>query len=251
MNRLEILQDIASFSNKNNINPEKIILIAVSKNAAVSDIYDLYNQGQRHFAENIIQNALLKQEELKSQKYNCNKYIIWHFIAPVQSNKTKDIADNFSWVHSLSRLKIALRLNNARDPNLPPLNVCLQVNIDGDENKSGIRVINNKDNKLDVSELKNLVNQILELPNLRLRGLMTLPKKLDDKSQSLEHAKKVFSECQDIFNIIKKDINKNINKNININKDYFDTLSMGMSEDYHQAILSGSNMIRVGRKLFE
>ena len=242
MNRSEILQDIASFSKKNNINPENITLIAVSKNAGVLDIYDLYNQGQRHFAENIIQNALVKQEELKSQKYNCNN-IIWHFIAPVQSNKTKDVANNFSWLHSLSRSKIAVRLNNARDPNLPPLNICLQVNIDGDENKSGIKVINN--NKLDLSELKSLVNQILELPNLRLRGLMTLPKKLDDKSKSLEHAQKVFSECQDIFNIIKKDLNKNINKN------YFDSLSMGMSEDYHQAILAGSNMIRVGRKLFE
>ena len=112
----------------------------------------------------------------------------------------------------------------------------MQLNLDGDKNKSGILVRDIKD----ISEIMDIANKILEMPNLRLRGLMTLPKKLDNTAQNLSHAKSVFHKCEQIFNLIKN----------NINKDYFDTLSMGMSEDYSQAILCGSNMIRVGRKLF-
>lgn len=236
MSRAEILQDISKIAGESGISQEKISsikLIAVSKYATSEQIKNLYNQGQRDFAENIVQNALTKQDELKKDNIN---NIIWHFIAPVQSNKTKNIANNFSWVHSLSRIKIAQRLNSARLSSLPPLNICLQLNLDGDENKSGILV----EDITDISEIMDIANQILEMPNLRLRGLMTLPKKLDDKELSLKHAKKVFYKCNQIFNLIKN----------NINKDYFDTLSMGMSEDYSQAILCGSNMVRVGRKLF-
>jgi len=194
-------------------------LLAVSKTRPANEVMALYKAGQRDFGENYLQDALKKQRLL------AHFDIAWHFIGPIQSNKTRDIARYFSWVHSVDRLKIAARLDQQRPTNLAPLNVCLQVNIDKEETKSGFLL----------DELSGVIEPMLALKNIKLRGLMAIPKV--DKSVAEQRVSfKRLSEAQD-------DINQCFKLKL-------DTLSMGMSGDLEAAIAEGSTMVRIGTAIF-
>lgn len=193
-------------------------LLAVSKTKPASMIKAAYSWGQRAFGENYLQDALPKIEQLRDLE--CE----WHFIGPVQSNKTSNISTHFDWLHSLDRLKIAQRLSDHRPTDLPPLNVCIQVNVSGETSKSGI----------DTKQLQPLADAIVKMPGLKLRGLMTIPAPAQDfetQCQPLRQLAKLYLQLQE--------------------QGYeLDTLSMGMSNDLEAAIASGSNLIRVGTAIF-
>ncbi|MFM8153924.1 MAG: YggS family pyridoxal phosphate-dependent enzyme, partial [Polynucleobacter victoriensis] len=156
--------------------------------------------------------------------------IKWHFIGPLQSNKSRDVAENFDWVHSIDRLKIAQRLNDQRPSNLPRLNVCIQVNISGESSKSGVQA----------NDLIELCKQISELPNLLLRGLMSIPEPTDDVAQQ----RQAHHELRQLLEILKS------SEELDQSKMQLDTLSMGMSSDIEAAIAEGSTMVRVGTAIF-
>lgn len=193
-------------------------LLAVSKTKPVSDIVQAYEAGQRLFGENYVQEGVEKIQTLQTLGD-----IEWHFIGPLQSNKTRLVAENFDWVQAIDRLKIAQRLNDQTSAH-KKLNVCIQVNIDDDENKAGINT----------NELKNFADSIAKLPNLTLRGLMTIPKA--NQSQAEQTAS--FTRMSVLFENLKKQYSS------------VDTLSMGMSGDMQNAINSGSTMVRVGTDIF-
>jgi pyridoxal phosphate enzyme (YggS family) len=193
-------------------------LLAVSKTKPVCDIVQAYEAGQRLFGENYVQEGVEKIQNLHSLDD-----IEWHFIGPLQSNKTRLVAEHFDWVQAIDRIKIAQRLNDQVSPN-KTLNVCIQVNIDDDENKAGISV----------SELNDFAKAISGLPNLRLRGLMTIPK----ANQSQAEQTTSFARMATLFESLKKQYSS------------VDTLSMGMSGDMQNAIDNGSTMVRVGTAIF-
>jgi len=191
-------------------------LLAVSKTKPAEDIIALYQLGQRHFGESYLQEALVKQQQLAA--FN----ITWHFIGPIQSNKTKSIASHFSWVHSVDRLKIAKRLSEQRPDNLPPLNICIQVNISNEASKSGATL----------EQLPLLVEEISCLPKLCLRGVMAIPSpELDDEIQRQPY-RKLHQAIQKIGLIS------------------MDNYSFGMSSDLKAAIAEGSTIVRIGTALF-
>jgi len=190
-------------------------LLAVSKTKTSAMIEQAYLAGQREFGESYIQEAVEKIAHL--QKLSD---LVWHFIGPIQSNKTRLIAENFAWAHSIDRIKVAKRLNDHRSSQDTPLNVCLQVNISGEESKSGIAAEN----------LEELVEFVNSCEHLTLRGLMAIP----EKNASLNS----FEKMQQLFIVLKQ-------KHISI-----DTLSMGMSGDLTAAIAKGSSMVRVGSAIF-
>jgi pyridoxal phosphate enzyme (YggS family) len=193
-------------------------LIAVSKAQPAVAIRDAYAAGQTIFGENYLQEALDKQAELTDLA------IEWHFIGPIQSNKTQPISQNFAWVHSVDRLKIAQRLNDARPPQLPPLQVCIQVNVSNEDSKSGVLP----------AELAALATEIQKLPRLKLRGLMAIPAPTQDVNQQIAQFKLV-RECYDAL----------------LAQGFvLDTLSMGMSDDYAAAISQGASFVRIGSALF-
>jgi hypothetical protein len=193
-------------------------LIAVSKAQPAVAIRDAYAAGQTIFGENYLQEALDKQAELTDLA------IEWHFIGPIQSNKTQPISQNFAWVHSVDRLKIAQRLNDARPPQLPPLQVCIQVNVSNEDSKSGVLP----------AELAALATEIQKLPRLKLRGLMAIPAPTQDVNQQIAQFKLV-RECYDTL----------------LAQGFvLDTLSMGMSDDYAAAISQGASFVRIGSALF-
>src|SRR5690554_1367384 len=146
--------------------PDSVSLLAVSKTRSADEVRELSRCGQRAFGENYLQEALDKIEALSDLGLE------WHFIGPIQSNKTRPIAEHFDWVHSVDRLKIATRLSEQRPPELPPLNICLQVNISGEDSKSGVAL----------DELAALSKEVATLPGLRLRGLMAIPAPADDSA---------------------------------------------------------------------
>jgi pyridoxal phosphate enzyme (YggS family) len=193
-------------------------LLAVSKTRPASDILALYQLGQRRFGENYLQEALEKIAQLR--EYD----IEWHFIGPIQSNKTRDIASHFSWVHSVDRLKIARRLSEQRPTGLPPLNICLQVNVSGEASKSGCTL----------QELPVLATEIASLPNLQLRGLMAIPAPSDDDESQRQP-----------FCILREALER-----LNAGGLQLDTLSMGMSGDLTAAIAEGATLVRIGTALF-
>jgi pyridoxal phosphate enzyme (YggS family) len=195
-----------------------ITLLAVSKTKPASAIADFYHAGQRAFGENYLQEAREKQLALAALD------IEWHFIGPIQSNKTKDIAENFDWVHSVDRLKIATRLSQQRPAHLSPLNICVQVNIDDEPTKSGATL----------EELPALINAISQLPHITLRGLMAIPAKKDSISQQ----RATFAKLAQT------------NKELTTTATALDTLSMGMSGDMEAAIAEGATIVRVGSALF-
>ena len=196
----------------------EVILLAVSKAQPAESLRLAYAAGQRLFGENYLQEALNKQVELNDLN------IEWHFIGPIQSNKTQPIAQHFDWVHGVDRLKIAQRLNDARPANLGALQICLQINISGEDSKSGI----------DPSELVPLANAIQQMPNLKLRGLMTIPEPTSDENLQ----RKRFTQMRELL------------ENLNKNGHGLDTLSMGMSSDYALAIEEGATIVRVGSAIF-
>lgn len=214
------LQDVHAQINQACLQANRIFqdiqLLAVSKTHPASSIAEFYQLGQKSFGENYLQEALEKIEKLKDLS------IEWHFIGHVQRNKTKHLAEKFAWVHGVDRLIIAERLSNQRPQNLQPLNICLQVNIDDQESKDGCRP----------DEVAELVEKISRLPNLKLRGLMVIPK--PEHLQAFTTTKQLFDEV----------------KQYHAQPEQWDTLSMGMSADMADAIQAGSTMVRVGTALF-
>ncbi|MGJ8629839.1 MAG: YggS family pyridoxal phosphate-dependent enzyme [Glaciecola sp.] len=199
--------------------PATIQLLAVSKTKPVSDLVLAYQAGQRHFGENYVQEGTEKTQALA----HLND-IVWHFIGPIQSNKSKFIAEHFAWCHSIDRLKIAQRLNNQRLPSQDPLQICIQINIDHEESKAGIAP----------EELMSMAAQIAEMEHLTLRGIMAIPKASADYDTQLSS----FSRLAALFGQLKTRYPQ------------VDTLSMGMSSDLNAAIAAGSTMVRVGTGIF-
>jgi pyridoxal phosphate enzyme (YggS family) len=212
----EIRQQITLAENAARRKPGSVLLLAVSKTKPTTDIAAAYQAGQRHFGENYLQEALSKQQLLGTFD------ITWHFIGPIQSNKTKSIACNFSWVHSVDSLKIAQRLSQQRPKNLPPLNICLQVNISDETSKSGVNL----------DELPLLCDQIKDLPQLKLRGVMAIPAPEDNfERQCLPYRKLVQAVAK-------------------LDNPSLDTFSFGMTGDLTAAITEGSTLVRIGTALF-
>jgi pyridoxal phosphate enzyme (YggS family) len=196
---------------------DDIALVAVSKTFAAAMVVEAFGCGQRTFGENQAQEGVKKIAEL------VHLDIIWHFIGPIQSNKTRTIAEHFQWVHGIERERIAERLNDARPAALPPLEVCIQVNVSGEASKSGVAP----------GEETALAEAIARLPRLRLRGLMAIPEPTDPA-----HRRRQFARLREL-------------KDALIARGYsLDTLSMGMSDDFEDAILEGATMVRVGSAIF-
>lgn len=196
-------------------------LLAVSKTKPASMIAILAEAGQQEFGENYVQEAITKIQALAGVTAN-GQPLVWHYIGHIQRNKTKDLAKYFDWVQGVDRFLLAKRLNEQRPEYLPPLNVCIQINIDDETSKSGCQP----------EELPELVHQISQLPRLRLRGLMIIPAK--NSETAFARTKILFEECRQ-YHTCPKD---------------WDTLSMGMSDDIQQAVQAGSTMVRVGTAIF-
>lgn len=201
---------------------DSVRLLAVSKTRTASELREAVAAGQTAFGENYLQEALDKQAALADLED-----IDWHFIGPIQSNKTRQIATGFAWVHSVDRLKIARRLSEQRDVHMPPLNICLQVNINEEDSKAGCTV----------AELDGLVAEIGDLPNLALRGLMAIP----DPDQPESALRASFRALANAL--------KSLRQN-HPDAGPLDTLSMGMSGDLEMAIEEGATWVRVGTALF-
>ena len=198
----------------------EVQLLAVSKTRPAEVVREAYDLGQRHFGENYLQEALEKVHALASLPG-----ISWHFIGPIQSNKTRDIASHFHWVHSIDRLKIAKRLSDQRPEDLPPLNVCIQVNISQEESKSGATL----------DQLPLLAQEIATLPRLRLRGLMAIPA----PAKTPELQRQPFAALAKAKEALNQEFSLEM-----------DTLSMGMTDDLEAAITEGATMVRIGTALF-
>ena len=198
--------------------PGSVKLLAVSKTRDVADILSLAQLGVTDFGENYVQEAQAKIEQLSELP------ITWHFIGPIQSNKTRQIAGCFDWVHSVDRIKIASRLNAARPPDMPPLNICIQVNIDAESSKSGV----------EPGEVQQLAEQVLPLTRLKLRGLMGMPAPVDD-----------FATQRRAFMRL-----RHLQEQLMDSGFQLDTLSMGTTHDLRAAIAEGATMVRIGTALF-
>jgi pyridoxal phosphate enzyme (YggS family) len=190
-------------------------LLAVSKTKPADAIREAFAAGVTDFGENYLQESLDKQTQLSDLP------VVWHFIGPIQSNKTKPIAEHFAWVHSVDRLKIAERLSAQRPAHLPALNICLQVNVSGEASKSGCSP----------DQLSALAHAVTQLPNLRLRGLMTIPEPTDDVTEQ----RAAFARLRELQQSLNLEL---------------DTLSMGMSHDLEAAIAEGATWVRIGTALF-
>ena len=193
-------------------------LIAVSKTKPVEQIRAAIDAGQRDFGENYLDEAVDKIEQLRGD--DC----CWHFIGSIQSNKTKHVARHFDWAHCIDRAKIARRISEQRPDDLPPLNVCIQVNIDDEASKSGVAA----------AEAAALAAEIAGLPNVHLRGLMAIPSPADDFDQQ----RKPFAQLRELFEGLRAD------------HPSMDTLSMGMSGDLRAAVAEGATMVRIGTAIF-
>ncbi|MBJ9424025.1 YggS family pyridoxal phosphate-dependent enzyme [Acinetobacter seifertii] len=214
--RQHVLQQIKTACEYAQRAPETVQLLAVSKTHPSERLREMYAAGQKAFGENYLQEALDKIEALHDLD------IEWHFIGHVQRNKTKHLAEKFDWVHGVDRLIIAERLSNQRGDEQAALNICLQVNIDGQDSKDGCAP----------EKVSELVAQISQLPKIKLRGLMVIP--APDNTAAFADAKKLFDEV----------------KGQHAHAQDWDTLSMGMSGDLDAAIAAGSTMVRVGTALF-
>lgn len=198
--------------------PGAVQIMAVSKQQPAEKIRQAHEAGLRHFGENYLQEALSKKQALEG--LDCQ----WHFIGPIQSNKTRGIAEHFDWVHSVDRERIARRLSDQRPHNLPALNICVQVNISGESSKSGVAP----------AQSEALCQAISELPGLTLRGLMSIPAPVAD----FQAQRDTFRKLAQLFAQLKARYSD------------FDTLSMGMSADYEAAIAEGATLVRLGTVLF-
>jgi hypothetical protein len=217
-NLARVRSDIARYAVACGRSADDVSLLAVSKTRPAADIRALTACGQRDFGENYLQDAQPKQAELSDLG------LTWHFIGPIQSNKTRAISESFDWVHSVDRLKIAQRLNAQRPEVCPPLNVLLQVNIDCEASKSGV----------EPDQVSTLAAQIAGFDKLRLRGLMAIPAIHDNfkrQSETFARMKQLFDTVRSIY-------------------PQCDTLSMGMSSDMRAAIAQGSTLVRIGTAIF-
>jgi len=198
--------------------PESVRVLAVSKKKPVEAVLEAAAAGQLEFGENFVQEGIAKIEAAGRPD------LVWHFIGHLQTNKTRAVAEAFHWVHTIDREKIARRLSEQRPPGAPDLNVCIQVNIDGEEGKSGV----SRD------ELPGLARIVAELPRIRLRGLMCIPAIRD----GFDEQRKPFAELRGLFEDLCADGLE------------LDTLSMGMTDDYEAAIHEGATIVRIGTAIF-
>jgi len=218
-----VTQKIAHAAAQVQRNADQIQLLAVSKTKPVSLIKQAYCAGLRHFGENYVQESVEKIKEISNDS-DFKDPIYWYFIGPLQSNKTRPVAENFDWVQSVERFKIAQRLNQQRPPELDQLNICLQVNISGEASKSGTTL----------SQVIELASQVSDLPRLKLRGIMAIP----EKTENIQRLEKQFDELHNIY------------QKLQTLYPEVDTLSMGMSGDLQSAIKCGSTMVRIGTDIF-
>ncbi|WP_455209395.1 YggS family pyridoxal phosphate-dependent enzyme [Kaarinaea lacus] len=217
-NLATISQRIATAAEASGRDASTVNILAVSKTYSVDKIREAYAAGLTRFGESYVQEAIPKIMALKTLPLE------WHFIGPIQSNKTKDIAQYFDWVHSVDRFKIASRLNEQRPAKLKPLNICVQINISMESSKSGIVQ----------QALHEFVAQLKPLRRLKLRGLMAIPQKTSDESQQ----RALFAELRRLFD------------DLNQEGYQLDTLSMGMTNDLEAAVMEGATMLRIGTGLF-
>ncbi len=218
-NLSQVTQQITDFTRRYHRQDNSVRLLAVSKTKPLQALEEAYQAGQRLFGENYVQEAVEKRQALAHLSD-----IEWHFIGPIQSNKSRLIAENMDWVHTIDREKIALRLNEQRPEGSPPLNVCIQVNISGEASKSGIAL----------SDVPAMASLIHSLANLRLRGLMAIPAPQEDEQAQ----KEVYAPLHQTF------------LELAATDSMIDTLSIGMSGDLSAAIASGSTLVRVGTAIF-
>lgn len=214
----EIRLKISEFEQKYNRPAESVQLLAASKGQSIEKIKQAILAGQRVFGENYLQESLKKLAALE------NEDLEWHFIGPLQSNKTKKISEHFSWVHSVASEKIAARLNSQRPTNLAPLNICIEVNISGENSKSGVVA----------NDVLQLADYCSRLERIKLRGLMTIPA----HAENINIQRQSFRALANLFFELQK------------SHPEMDTLSMGMSEDFEAAIAEGATIIRMGSRIF-
>jgi PLP dependent protein len=221
-NHLVVLEKIHEAERNARRVKNSVRLLAVSKTFPCEAVLQLADLGQRAFGENYVQEAVDKIAKCADQRPDLS--IEWHFIGPIQSNKTKPIAEKFAWVHSIEREKIAQRLNDQRPTSMPPLNVCIQLNVSGEVSKSGCAP----------SEVMAIAKAISALPNLSLRGVMAIP----EATQNDEQLRLQFGLAQAAFN------------RLNHEGYSVDTLSIGMSADLDVAIACGATIVRIGSAIF-
>jgi len=216
---IEVRDRVQRAAERANRPPDAIRVLAVSKTQPADRIREAVAAGQRCFGENYLQEALAKQEQLQDLD------IDWHFIGPLQSNKTRSVAEHFAWMHSVDRLKIAQRLSEQRPPKLAPLKVCIQVNIDDETSKSGVQP----------DQVEKLASALRNLPRLQLTGLMAIPLPRTDYAEQLAAFTKV--------RILRDELEQTLDFSL-------PTLSMGMSGDLEAAITAGATIVRIGTDLF-
>lgn len=202
--------------------PASVMLLAVSKTFGAEAVIEAADAGQSAFGENYLQEAIDKQQAVQALRPDLA--LDWHFIGPIQSNKTRPVAEHFAWAHAVDREKIARRLSEQRPPELPPLNLCLQVNVSGEASKSGVSPV----------QLPALAQAVVALPNVKLRGLMAIPEPTDDADLQ----RKPFA------------LLRQLQRQLAAMSIVTDTLSMGMSADMAAAIAEGATMVRVGTAIF-
>jgi pyridoxal phosphate enzyme (YggS family) len=217
-NLSKIRNEIRSAENEFQREQGSVNLLAVSKTRSADEIMTAYNAGHRHFGENYCQEAVEKIEAIGKND------ITWHFIGPIQSNKTSLIAQYFDWVHTIDRIKIAHRLNDSRPDDKLALNICIQINISGEESKSGI--------SLDCVD--DFIDELAQFKRLKVRGLMALPA----PSNNFEEQRAAFSTLKQKYSSLKE------------NRTEFDTLSIGTTQDMHAAIAEGATIVRIGTAIF-
>ena len=216
----KVRQQVEQSCHKFARNPTEIKILAVSKTQPAAAVREAWQAGLQAFGENYLQEALQKQQELQDLDLE------WHFIGPVQSNKTRDLAAHFDWLHTLDRFKIARRLSEQRPEQLPPLQVLIQVNISQEASKSGVAP----------SDVLVLAEQVQALPQLELRGLMCIPEATDDETEQ----RRAFAQMQALFQRLQ----------MAFPQARLDILSMGMSGDLQAAIAEGSTLVRIGTAIF-
>jgi PLP dependent protein len=200
-----------------------VCLLAVSKTRTVDEILTAINEGQHHFGENYCQEAIEKIGIINQAG------VIWHFIGSIQSNKTNQIAHHFDWVHTIDRIKIARRLDEARPEDKPPLNICVQINISGEDSKSGVSI----------DDAADFIDELEQFKQLKVRGLMSLPAPTND-----------FDQQRHAFSLLNKKL-RLVNKlRLNQHRPELDTLSIGTSQDMKAAIAEGATIVRIGTAIF-
>ena len=220
-NLAQVRDKISAAATRCGRSPEEITLLAVSKTKPASAIAEAIAAGHRAFGENYVQEGV---DKIRSFQEQGNSDLQWHFIGPLQSNKSRLVAEHFDWCHTIDRLRIATRLNDQRPAELPPLNVLIQINISDENSKSGIQL----------AELDELAAAVAELPRLRLRGLMAIPAPESEYVRQFEVARQMAVAFA----------------GLKTRYPHIDTLSLGMSDDMEAAIAAGSTMVRIGTAIF-